>query len=107
MQHIITSAEHIDGRLRSARLGFTFDRTVNQFTHLLQTVHDGDGRTNRVDLEALGAIAERVIQLIETRLDRCHDRQSVQRHLAAAVYTIRREVERIQLPSKEVSWRGI
>ena len=107
MQHIVTSAGRIEQRLRSAWFGTTFHRAVVDFTHLLETVHRQDGRNSSGDIEALGAVADHVVELIETRLDRHHDRQSVRRDLAGAVYAIRREVERIHTASKEVSWRDM
>jgi hypothetical protein len=69
---------------------------VTRFVDLLATVPDYSSReVTQADVDALRRLAEQVIELIERRLERRHDRRSVQRRLAEAVYRIREHSESI------------
>ena len=96
MSTIVPDAERLAERVASAYWGIAFDHAVAHFAQFLATVPDYRPReVTAADVETLRRLADEVIQQIERRLNEHGDRQSVERHLAGAVYSIRRETESI------------
>lgn len=92
MTAVIEASEQMENR-RTAR-GFL--RAAKQFAAALGLVPDcaiSDFASS--DLDALQPRAERVIAMIEARLDAGKDRDSIRQELAEAIYDIRRELEEI------------
>lgn len=98
MDGVLHAAERFERQVASARLGITFERAVMGFIRLLASVPDPRSSPLTTDeMLSLRAVAERVVEQIESRLDGHRDRTSVKHELAGAVYRIRRETEAIDL----------
>ena len=97
MAGIAPAAEALEQRVASARFGFSFDHAVLAFVRLLSAVPDSNPhQVTSAELADLRKTSERVIESIERRLETRRDRQSIQQHLASAVYRIRYETEGIE-----------
>ena len=97
MGRLAPAAEALATRVTSARFGFSFDRAVFAFVRFLAAVPDSNPlQVTAAELADLRKTSERVIESIEHRLETGHDRESIRRRLASAVYEIRYETEGIE-----------
>jgi len=98
MHPVISAARTLADHINASDTGSSFDRAVDDFAGVLETVsHSGLIGFTAADRDALATLAERVIDRIEDRLETHRDRGSIRQDLAGAIYRIRRELEAIDL----------
>ena len=94
MKHFVARAAHFAGRLPAAHSRKAFLAVLSDFERMLTVTLDYPrGCFSHEDLEALRALADRVVEHIEARVETHVDRAAVERRLVTAIYRIREEVE--------------
>lgn len=96
MKQFVVGAAAMAGLVPQARSRRAFLAAVADFEAVLKaTVDYPRGRFALEDLEELRALADAVVEHIETRVEARADRAAVTRSLVASIYRIRSEVEAI------------
>lgn len=94
MQQFVERAAHVADILAAAKPRRTFLTAVADFERMLtMTLEYPRTCFSREDFEALRAIADTVVERIETRVGAHGDRPAVERNLVAAIYRIRLDIE--------------